>query len=151
MIVAKKIVVREAVLADDDALTKLAWQLGHQAEVGQIRNRLLDLLQRDDHRVFVAEVDGIIAGWVHAFLYRPLHKDTVVEVAGLVVDEGYRKLGIGRRLLDATEEWAKTQGCCRITLASNIARKEAHQFYQAIGYALHKTQYTFNKELKEGE
>lgn len=139
--------VREAVLEDSLALTKLAWQLGHQAEAGQVRARLFDLLNRDDHKVFVAEVDGELRGWVHAFINRPLHKDTAVEIAGLVVDQNCRKMGIGRRLLDTTEDWAKTQGCDQVTLSSSLAREGAHKFYQAIGYQLTKTQYTFKKEL----
>lgn len=144
-----KIVVREAVLDDYSSLTELAWQLGHKEEAGRIRTRLLDLLKRDDHRILVAEVDGKIAGWVHAFLNRPLHKVTVVEIAGLVVDQNYRKMGIGRRLLDTAEDWAKTQGCDQVTLCSNITREGAHQFYQTIGYKLTKTQYTFKKELSK--
>ncbi|HHT06208.1 MAG TPA: GNAT family N-acetyltransferase [Hydrogenispora sp.] len=143
----KKIVVREAVQEDYSSLTRLAWQLGHQAESSQISTRLLDLLQRDDHKVLVAQVDGEIAGWVHAFLNRPLHKDTVVDIAGLVVDENHRKMGIGRRLLEAVEDWAKNQGCEQVTLSSNITREGAHKFYQNIGYQRAKTQYTFMKEL----
>ena len=143
----KKTVVREAVREDYQSLTRLVGQLGHKAESSQIRTRLLDLLKRDDHKILVAEVDGEIAGWVHAFVNRPLHKDTVVEIGGLVVDENYRKMGIGRRLLDVVEDWAKNQDCDQVALSSNIAREGAHIFYQAIGYQRTKTQYTFKKEL----
>ncbi|MBA2132748.1 GNAT family N-acetyltransferase [Capillibacterium thermochitinicola] len=143
----KQTVVREAVLEDCSSLTELAWQLGHQAKGEQIKTRLLDLLRRDGHKVLVAEVGGKVAGWVHAFINRPLHKDTTVEIAGLVIDQSYRRMGIGRKLLDAVEEWAKNQGCDQVTLASNITREGAHQFYQAVGYQRTKTQYIFRKEL----
>ena len=74
-------------------------------------------------------------------------KECVVEIAGLVVDEKYRKMGIGRRLLAVTEDWARTQDCTRLSLCSNVKREEAHKFYQALGYQRTKTQYTFTKEL----
>jgi len=143
----KRIIVREAVPEDYLSLTELAWQLGHQAESERLKTRLVDLLNRDDHKLFVAETGGKVAGWVHAFLYRPLHKECVVEIAGLVVDEKYRKMGIGRRLLAVTEDWARTQDCTRLSLCSNVKREEAHKFYQALGYQRTKTQYTFTKEL----
>ncbi|NLM37332.1 MAG: GNAT family N-acetyltransferase [Firmicutes bacterium] len=142
-------VIREAVPEDCPSLTKLAGQLGYQAELSQMKPRLLDLFRRDEHKVLVAEVDGEIAGWVHAFLNRPLHKDTTVEIAGLVVDQKYRRMGIGKRLLDAAEEWAKDRGCNQVTLVSNITREAAHQFYQAAGYQRTKTQYAFKKELNK--
>lgn len=145
----KKIDVQRAAPEDYSALTELAEQLGHKDESGKVRARLLDLLTRDDQVVLVAVVDGEIVGWVHAYLSRPLHKETVVDIVGLVVEKSYRKLGIGRRLLEVIEEWAIKQGCSEVCLCSNIVREEAHKFYQTIGYELIKTQYTFRKILKQ--
>ena len=144
----RKVAVRQAGPEDYTFLASLAGQLGSDEEPEKVRARLLDLMPREDHVVYVAEVTGEIAGWIHAYLYRPLHKEKMVEIAGLVVAKGSRRMGIGRRLLEAVEEWARVQGCAQVCLDSNIRRKEAHQFYQRVGYALSKTQYTFRKELK---
>ncbi|NLW56622.1 MAG: GNAT family N-acetyltransferase [Firmicutes bacterium] len=144
----RKVDVRLAVPEDFTLLARLAGQLGPEQEPAQVRTRLLDLLKREDHVVYIAEAAGDMAGWIHAYLYRPLHKEIMVEIAGLVVEKNSRRMGIGRRLLEAVEEWAKAHGCSQVCLDSNIVRKEAHQFYQRVGYELSKTQYTFRKELK---
>ena len=144
----RTVAVRPAVPEDDAILASLAGQLGYAEEPARVRTRLVDLMKRADHVVYVAEIAGEGAGWVHAFLYQPLHKEKMVEIAGLVVEEGCRRMGIGRRLLAAVEEWAKAQGCAQVCLGSNIVRKGAHQFYQRAGYELSKTQYIFKKQLQ---
>lgn len=64
-----------------------------------------DILIQKDHRVFVAETaNGKVVGWVHVHLYPLLESDLMTEIGGLVVDEQCRGKGIGRELIQRTEE-----------------------------------------------
>ena len=51
-------------------------------------------------------------------------------VEDLAVDPGHRSLGVGKRLLDAAKEWARTKGATHLELDSAFARTDAHRFYE---------------------
>jgi GNAT superfamily N-acetyltransferase len=53
----------------------------------------------------------------------------------LVVSGKCRRLGIGKMLVDYIEEQARGNNCYFVMLMSLIKRKEAHQFYEALGYS----------------
>jgi ribosomal protein S18 acetylase RimI-like enzyme len=63
----------------------------------------------------------------------------------LVVDENYRGQGIGKKLMSKIEEIATGNQCSQIELDSSFHRKEAHRFYERIGYK--SRAYLFTKPL----
>jgi GNAT superfamily N-acetyltransferase len=68
-------------------------------------------------------------------------------IEGFVVDEQARSGGIGARLLEALEIWARARGCNALRVQSNVIRKRAHAFYERHGYVKLKTQFAFRKQL----
>ena len=68
-----------------------------------------------------------------------------MEISGLVVDEQVRSQGIGEKLLDRAEQWAREKGCRTVGLRCNVIRDRAHAFYQRHGYQHTKTQKSFRK------
>lgn len=64
------------------------------------------------------------------------------------MQDEYRKLGIGRSLIQRGEEWARSQDCKGIFVRSNVVRQEAHRFYEHIGYVPLKTQLVLYKSLR---
>lgn len=141
--------IRKAAASDYPALAELSIQLGYQDLPENIKNRLEELLIReDDHIVFAAELDNsVVVPGFNGYLYRLFYMDTACEIGEIVVDEVHCKLGIGKELMAAIEKWAVEKGCNRVSLRSNIIRKGAHQFYQNLGFDLVKTQYCFIKEV----
>ena len=63
----------------------------------------------------------------------------------LVVDENHRGQGIGKKLINRIEEIAMSKQCKQIELDSAFHRKEAHHFYESIGYK--SRAYLFTKPL----
>lgn len=55
-------------------------------------------------------------------------------VENVIVDEAKRRTGIGRRLMQYAIDRAKAAGCYRISLSSNNSRKDAHRFYETLGF-----------------
>jgi len=91
--------------------------------------------------------DGRVVGWIQVHRVVFLGGAPFTEIGGLVVDETCRRMGIGRALVRAAEEWTLQHGMVDVSVRSNIIRDGAHAFYRQLGYRLVKTQYTFHKEL----
>ncbi len=140
-------VIRPARPEDNGRLAELCTQLGYPTSPHEMASRLSEVLRRSDNAVFVAEAGGRPIGWVHVHASPGLEVDHMAKIGGLVVDEARRGRGIGKALMAAAEDWARREGCAEMWLRSNAIRKEAHLFYQARGYEILKTSYTFRKRL----
>jgi len=140
--------VRPAQPCDCEAMADLAGQLGYECTEEEVRERLSDMQDANHYAVFVAElVGGQVAAWIGAHVFRSVESAACAEINGLVVDQGIRSRGIGKTLLDAAEEWARSIGCNVISVRSNVKRDRAHQFYTNNGYEHVKNQKEFRKNL----
>jgi N-acetylglutamate synthase-like GNAT family acetyltransferase len=145
---SRHLTVREAALADAARIADLATQLGYPSSTEQVLVRLRTLPQDGSHAVYVAqnETDAVV-GWLHVFALYPVAHDRVAEIAGLVVDATCRSSGVGKRLMEAAEHWARGKGLSAVVLRSNVIRESAHKFYEKLGYTRIKTQHAFRKIL----
>jgi GNAT superfamily N-acetyltransferase len=140
--------VRPAQPSDCEAMADMARQLGYECTGEEVRKRLRDMQDANQYAVFVAELPGgQIVGWIGAFLFRSIEIASCVEINGLVVDESIRSRGIGKMLLSAAEEWARSIRFDVVSVHSNVTRDRAHRFYLRNGYAHVKTQKEFHKSL----
>ena len=55
-------------------------------------------------------------------------------VENVVTDKKYRTQGLAGKVIKMAVETAKKSGCYKVILQSGIARKEAHQFYENLGF-----------------
>jgi GNAT superfamily N-acetyltransferase len=141
------VTIRPARLSDAGAIAALTIQLGYTVEPSIVADRLSRVLARRDQQFLVADHDSRPVGWIHMVISEYVESGAVVVIGGLVVDREHRKQGIGRRLLADAEEWATQNGCAIVRLWSSAMRTEAHAFYQHVGYANIKTQYSFVKSV----
>lgn len=144
---ATEVVIREARAEDAARIAELSTQLGYPATEEQVTRRFAVLPGDGRHAIYVAEVDGRVAGWTHVGLSLLLESDLQAEVNALVVDEEQRGRAIGAQLMERAEEWARERGCVAVRLRSNVIRERAHAFYERLGYKVIKTQKAFRKEL----
>jgi GNAT superfamily N-acetyltransferase len=139
--------IRPAMLADKDHVERLAQVLTPAAES---KHRSADglslLLDSNEHRIWVADSDEAVVGWLHAYLAVRVGVAPFVEIAGLIVDEQYRGNGIGSKLVEAAIFWAKSIGVS-VRVRSNSMRDATHKFYQAQGFKLLKQQHVFEFNL----
>ncbi len=147
-----EVVIRPMKAGDAGPVADLCTQLGYPSSADQVARRFDQIEGSSEHDLFVAELpDGRLAGWLHMHDTRLLESDPMAEVWGLVVDAEHRGLGIGRLLMEGAERWALAHGYDRVRLRSNVARKQAHEFYKRIGYDIIKRSYTFQKQLSQAE
>jgi len=140
--------VRPARLEDAAEIAELSGQLGYPVSGREMSARLGRALADPDYVVTVAEgTDGSLLGWIGAEYRFLLETGEEVEIVGLVVRQGARRLGVGKALLAAAEDFARQRGLNSIRVRSNVARPESHPFYEGMGYARVKTQHCYRKPL----
>jgi GNAT superfamily N-acetyltransferase len=130
-------VVRHAEPNDADAVMALMAGLGRPqvaADPGEQAEVFRAQLDHPDMVIFVAELDGVVAGAV-SLSFRPRLNWTTPEawVPDLYVDPAFRRRGAARALLDASVHAAREHGCHRLVLESGHERAEAHQLYESYG------------------
>ena len=136
---------------DAPAVSALSGQLGYPAGAERMKARVRALAGDPDAAALVAEAgDGAVAGWIHVCGRRSLETDPAAEIAGLVVDAGRRREGIGRRLVEAAEDWARQHGYERLRVRSNVARDVAHVFYAGLGFERVKSQHVYERTVAPG-
>lgn len=141
-------VFRPAARADAGALVPLLGELGYPAPEASVAARLAHLEGDAGQAVFVAEVEGVLSGWIHVQEFLSLVSEPAALVTGLVVDRDVRRRGVGRGLMAVAEGWARERGLASLRLRSQVKRQDAHAFYLRLGYEVVKTQLQFRKDLR---
>jgi ribosomal protein S18 acetylase RimI-like enzyme len=99
------------------------------------RGVFLAHLDHPDAAVFVAELDGEVAGAVSLWIQPRLNWLTPQAwIPDLYVEAAFRRRGAARALLDACVAEARSRGCHMLVLESGHHRAEAHELYEAYGF-----------------
>jgi GNAT superfamily N-acetyltransferase len=127
--------LREATLADADALARLMDGLGYPTSGEAMRRRLSAIGAHPDYHTLVAEVEGQVVGIVGLRRALSYEKNgTYVQILVLAVDESRRGVGIGTSLIREVEAWARSQGAAALLVNSGAHRGAAHRFYGRMGF-----------------
>jgi glucosamine-phosphate N-acetyltransferase len=103
-------------------------------------------LNSDNQRLIVGLIDNRIVGFCSLTIKNNLWQaGNLGHVDELVIDEKSHGQGIGRKLIDEITFHTKENDCKRIELDSAFHRKEAHKFYENLGYE--NREYLFSKIL----
>lgn len=87
--------------------------------------------------VLVADRDGEVLGYVLLGRPTPLESNRhVLQIAGLAVDPGCARQGLGRRLVDAAVAEATRRGARRLTLRVLGANPGAQALYASCGFVV---------------
>jgi GNAT superfamily N-acetyltransferase len=127
--------IRTASRQDAAEIARLLTILGHQTSTSDIENRWPDWIA-DDNTCFAAEKsDGSLAGIVTVHSMVVLHRPRPIgRITALVVEEAQREKGSGLALVKFAELFLAEAGCGMLEITSHARLKEAHAFYEHIGY-----------------
>jgi GNAT superfamily N-acetyltransferase len=127
--------VRPAARDDAVSIAGLLGELGYPSTAEGVAERLGRVLGHPDYHTLVAEEGGRVVGFVGLALGWYYEKDgSYARVLALVVAAERRGAGVGTALLRAGEAWAVRQGAGAVILNSGEHRRDAHRFYQGMGY-----------------
>jgi len=133
-------------LSDAQALASLMCELGYETTSAEMRQRLKSIVSDKGFRTFVAEIDDQVCGMIGTLTHASHeYNDFSGKIVAMVVSKKKRRSGIGRALIAAAEKDFAEKGVTRVTLTTRFERKDAHQFYEALGYS--QTGYRFAKNL----
>jgi aminoglycoside 6'-N-acetyltransferase I len=117
-------------------LRKLLWD---QSTDEEHQDEMIDILEHPETQlVLVAETaNGRLAGFLEASI-RPFvedcHTDQVGYLEGWFVERDFRRRGIGRRLVKAAEDWARSKGCEEMASDSEIGNELSLLTHLKFGY-----------------
>jgi GNAT superfamily N-acetyltransferase len=144
----QSLLVRNIGLEDAVAVAELCGQLGYPASALEIAERIKALLKRTEDQVaFVGCLYGEVVGWIEASIVHHLQSVPHALIGGLVVKDGVRSLGVGRRLCTEVEIWSRGKGMSVLRVTSRMTREAAHRFYLRDGFRQTKTSAVFEKVL----
>ena len=141
------IIYRQAEIKDSEILAKLSMQLGYQSTEENILNRLITILGNNDNYLLVAENGNNVIGWIHGYYSLRIESEPFVEIGGMVVKKDFRRLGIGKNLIEKTKEWAESKNVKKLRVRCNVIRKETHKFYEKLGFNEIKEQKIFDMNI----
>jgi ribosomal protein S18 acetylase RimI-like enzyme len=141
---------RPATTADAAALRPLLDQLGYALSEAEIAARIERVAAAGDHELLVVEEpDGALAAMLHVYGRAAVEKPPEAVVQALVVRDGLRGRGLGRKLMALAENWASSHGYGHVSLSSQVDRAAAHEFYRRLGYDRYATSYHFRKTISD--
>lgn len=88
--------------------------------------------------VFVARVDGVIAGSLTLAVFR-IPTGLRAWIEDVVVDEAARGHGVGEALNQAALDEARARGAVTVDLTSRPSREAANRLYQRLGFVARET------------
>jgi aminoglycoside 6'-N-acetyltransferase I len=118
---------------------RLRTALWPDARADELANEWDDPLRDGEIAVLVAERPaGALCGFLEAAI-RPCTVNGELErigyIEGWYVDADARRQGVGRLLVNAAEEWARSQGCKEIHSDAELSNELSHSAHQRLGYA----------------
>jgi ribosomal protein S18 acetylase RimI-like enzyme len=149
------VVIKNATDADLDALIRLNAQVQRlhahsypadfksSTEESEVRNFFASVIQRVDHTILLAQVDGADVGyaWIEV-MNRPATPFTWAKKRAFLhhicVDSGHRRLGVGSALITQVEERALAAGVGEFVLDMWSFNDSAQQFFKSCGLATYR-------------
>jgi GNAT superfamily N-acetyltransferase len=91
---------------------------------------------KDRYAYFVIEADDKLVASCNVSIIPNLTRGArpFAIIENVVTHPDYRRKGLGRMVMDAAVEYAKSFSCYKVLLNTNVRRTDAHAFYDSIGF-----------------
>jgi len=135
--------IRKAELSDLPLLLRLYREIdsGSPAETTvQKADEVFCRIRRyPNYAIYIAEQNETIVGTFSLLIMDNIAHSCSPSgvIENVVVDQRMRGKGIGKAMMQFAMESCRCFGCYKMVLSSNIAREEAHRFYEQIGFKRH--------------
>ena len=130
-------VIRPAISLDEKAILALLEELENREFDVVVFTKIFQAYLADSLTfMYVAVVaNDCICGFISC-KGQPLlhHEGLVFEIQELIVTAAYQGNGIGKKMIDSLKQELSRVGAKSLEVTSNKRRKEAHAFYQSVGF-----------------
>jgi len=106
-------------------------------EDGSDMEAFREILANPRLHLLVLEIDGAVVATTYLNVMPNLTRSAspYAVIENVVVDESFRRSGLGRRIMDATLEKAWEEGCYKAMLMTGSRTRATHAFYEACGFS----------------
>ena len=126
--------LRPATAADAPQIARLLAELEHPADQAAIPMRLAAVISEGGAVLLAVDAADTPLGLISLARQAVVHEPGPVGyITALVISSTDRRRGVGQRLVEAAKDWARAEGCVRLTVTSAERRADAHAFYPACG------------------
>lgn len=138
--------VRRATLDDLETVAPLfdAYRrfYAQSGDLQRARDFLHERLQHGESAILLAELDGRAAGFTQLYpMFSSVRTARIWILNDLFVDEGARRYGVARALLDAAAQFAREAGAAGLMLETTRDNAPARALYRAAGWHEDATQW----------
>ena len=139
--------IRRCMISDAHDIYELSRkELGYDFSEEQVVQNVRRLIGSAENLLMVAvDSDDKVIGFIHANNHDPIYAPPMKDIVAIAVSPEFRHHGIGRRLINAVEEWAVATGAKGVRANSGVQQKNALAFYKSMGYEYIKTVYNVRK------
>lgn len=136
-----ELIIRKAEERDLDGLDQVMLVISDAAGDRETVKKLLKKIDADPQKYLMVAEDqetGTICGSLFGVVFEDICDSCrpILLVENVAVLESYQGNGVGRKMFEAIEEWAKEEWDCHYEiLASGLNRTGAHKFYHALGFS----------------
>ncbi len=109
---------------------------GNEQNVEKMEKNFLLMESSENYIVLGAKINGKLAGSVMGIVCLDIVDDCrpFMLIENVIVSEKYRRQGVGKALMLNIENTSVSKNCYYTMFVSGSQRKEAHKFYESIGY-----------------
>ena len=131
--------IRQLAEGDLSEWLRLRMSLWDESTENDHKSEMVDIIEHPDSQfVAVADLgDGRLAGFLEASIrshVEDCQTDNVGYLEGWYVDEQYRQMGIGSRLVRYAEDWARQKGCTEMGSDAEVDNLVSQQAHGRLGY-----------------
>lgn len=111
----------------------------------QLEDKVLDVLNHDDEKIFIAVCDDEVIGYIYVNIYDVLYQEPIANVVSFILNMNKKHNGVGKTLIEAAENWAKDKGIKKARIVSDVNRTHGHSLFKKLGYVINETDFEFKK------
>lgn len=99
-----------------------------------------------NYSIYVACINGEVVGTFGLLIMHNLGHQGALSgiVEDVVVDPNLHREGIGKAMMHFAMQKCKENKCYKLSLSTNLKRKNAHLFYESLGFKKHGFSYTIH-------
>ena len=142
--------IRKATRQDTSEWVTLRTQLWPRANPDELRGDADKLLDDSSWAIFIAEHEGKVVGFIECSIRDKApacETNRIGYIEGWYVPPGFRNQGVGRRLVQRGEQWAREMGCTEMASDTTSAYPSSPYAHKALGYQKVKRKFYYRKSL----
>lgn len=128
-----------------EAACRLLRQMYPERSVADLRSQVQEMLDEGGWRMVGMFEDAQCVAAIMVHVGRRLYSGKFIRMDSMVIDEGLRGRGAGKKLVDWVVDEGKRLGCEKMMLDSYVENFDAHRFFLREGMAIRG--YHINKAL----